>query len=54
MTTHSSSLVCKILWTEEACGVDGVAESDTAERLSTAQHGVPGSALGPGPQQGID
>ena len=32
MATHSSSLVCKILWIEEAGGVHGVEKSRT--RLS--------------------
>ena len=33
MATHSSVLVCRIPWTEEACWatVRGVAESDTTE-----------------------
>ena len=44
MATHSSILAWRIPWTEKPGGgvcaatVQGVAESDTTERLSTAQH----------------
>ena len=40
MATHSTNLAWRIPWTEEPDGLQslGVAESDTAERLGTAQH----------------
>ena len=43
MTTHCSILACRIPWTEEPSGHSPWSrkESDTTERLSTAQHILP-------------